>query len=227
MSFKTKIDYCGLATEGQLEIFSTTQNKSSSTVTAQDKNGDIIQDAVEVFGENEAPSCEYKIVGNLNLSNVKLGSINNGKFALGEVSFSTTAGGESSFSAKCEQVEDNATSECTYDIPTIALKKTHHAQIVWGCVDDAFGDGCHLQSSSYTATCTITKTDVEGVHKTHGVSAGELNATLTIKAVAGTIPTITKGEGWEITSPLTETNPDSEYPTYTVTLTKYLTGTHA
>jgi hypothetical protein len=89
------------------------------------------------------------------------------------------------------------------------------------------GEGCYLQTANYTASATITKATKDGVCIAHDVVEGRIEATVEIKQTGSASPSITAGSGWKITSPLTCTNPDADYPTYSATLTKYINRTGA
>lgn len=59
----------------------------------------------------------------------------------------------------------------------------------------------------------------------HDVSEGKIECAATITQTGSTTPTVTAGTGWKITSPLACDNPDADYPSYSITLTKYLSRT--
>lgn len=52
---------------------------------------------------------------------------------------------------------------------------------------------------------------------------GQLTVNLTILQTDSTAPTVTAGQDWVITAPLTCSNPDADYPSWTCTLSRYLT----
>jgi len=101
MAFKTKQDYYGLGQISGLVLIGTTENKSASTVEAQGEDGFVV--ATEMFGVRSAPSCEYIITGNVDISNVRFGSIttlsNLGNFVLTNFEINTSAGSAPTVSA--------------------------------------------------------------------------------------------------------------------------------
>lgn len=100
----------------------------------------------------------------------------------------------------------------------------HHAQ-TFGAFTYG-GTGAHLTQSTFTATCTINVASKDGVPLAHDITDGrlEVNGTLQVSDASYGTPTLSAASGWNITAPLTETNPDSDYPTYSFTVTKYLTA---
>lgn len=97
----------------------------------------------------------------------------------------------------------------------------HHAQILWSAFTLS-GEGCFLQSANYTAGGTISRATKDGETISYDVTDGQLTVDVTIIQTDDTGPTLSAGTGWEITSPLTCSNPDADYPTYTAQLSKYL-----
>lgn len=73
---------------------------------------------------------------------------------------------------------------------------------------------------------SISEATKDGVTIAHDLTDGRIEVTGTIQvsdASYGT-PALSCASGWTITAPLTQTNPDSDYPTYTFTIVKYLTA---
>ncbi len=223
MAFIAKVDYFGL--EGAaLDCSASNDGKSASVAEAKGNDGSIV--AHEVYGETIAPSCDYQMLGAWTSADdaLALGTVkvtDGASVCLGEISINTAAGSPPTISASGEQVEQGATADCTYKLPGFTLAKTHHAQILFKCATLG-GDGCHLSAANYTMSCSISKATVEGDCVTHDVVEGKIEAALTIVQTGTAIPTITAGEGWSVTAPLAGSNPDADYPTYSVTLTKYL-----
>lgn len=125
-----------------------------------------------------------------------------------------------------EVPKDSTHNDCYYEVPTASLKVCHHAQILWGCItntEDSVGQGVYLIQSSYTAQAQLTKATKDGTTLAYDVMEGQLTATLTFQQTGQAEPTYTKGSDWIITSPLTKSCPDADYPTWTVTLSKPLT----
>ena len=230
MAFIAKPDYFGLATSisGSLTLKSSTLNKSASVAEATDEKGDVVAD--EVFGEQAAPSVVYELKADLDLDDIKLGAIttvDSKPYALTSVSFNTAPGGVPEIQCSGEQVETGATTanSTTIELPEITLLKWHDAQIL-GSAFALSGTGCYLNGCNYSAKCDLTKATVDGNCVAHDVQNGRIEVQVTVVQTGSTSPTITAASGWEVTSPLTTDNPDEDYPTWTATLTKYLTSTH-
>ena len=85
------------------------------------------------------------------------------------------------------------------------------------------GTGCYLQSANYTAGGTISRATKDGETVAFDVVDGKLEVQLTIQQTGSTKPTVTAGSDWTITAPLTCSNPDADYPSWTCTLSRYLT----
>ena len=71
----------------------------------------------------------------------------------------------------------------------------------------------------------ISRGTVAGETVSHDVSGGVMRAKVTIDQTEDTEPTLTAGENWEISQPLTCDNPDEDYPVWTAELVKFLTST--
>lgn len=229
MSFQAKIDYYGLSS-GSSSVFVITdsnENKSAQVATGQDEKGDVV--AVEVYGEELAPSCSYVIKADATLGSIKIGEaqtvtgISDKKFTITNVSISTAAGSPPKIEVSGSEVPNDTThTDCTYTIPSATLEVCHHAQILWGAFTLG-GTGCYLTQANYTASGDLTKATKDGTTVSFDISNGQLVANITIQQTDSTSPTVTEGSGWEITSPLSKTSADASLPTWTCTLTKYLT----
>lgn len=226
MSFKAKTDFFGIAGNGFV-ITEANENRTASTVEGHNEKGDVV--AYEVFGETMSPECTYVLSANASLSSMQCGTPVNGtgdysgkKFTLGSLTINTSAGSPPSVQASGEEIPANTThSDCTYTFPAATLKMCHHAQILW----DAFtlsGTGCYLQQANYTAGGTISRATKNGETVAFDVVDGQLTVNITVLQTGIAIPTVTAGENWVITSPMTCSNPDADYPTWTCTLSRYL-----
>ena len=230
MSFKSKVDYFGLAKEGAVVVVSANEGKSAQTVEAAGQDGSIV--ASEVFGETMAPSCDYKLKAAMEFTAqapLKIGdvmTVDEKKFVRTNLSISTGAGSEPTVSASGEQVNDDAVTGCYFAIPAFKLLTKHHAQILFSAFE-LTGDGCHLTGANYTLSANLAKATKEGVCLAFDVTNGRIEAKVTVKQCGTAAPTLTPGDGWKITAPLTESNPDSDYPTFTATLVKYLAKSDA
>lgn len=227
MAFKTKQDYYDLSDKSGLVLVSTTENKSESVAEAQGENGFVV--ATQTYGVRSAPACDYVITSDVNLSGIVLGSINkisSDNFCLGEITVTTAAGSVPTLAASGSQVESGtAHGGCTCTMPTVNVSRLHHAQN-FGAFGLQAGFGAHLTQCTFTAQCTVSTADKDGTPLAHDIVDGRCTVTGTIQCSTSpyTLPVITPETGWELTSPLSETNPDGDFPTYTFTLTRYLTA---
>ena len=143
----------------------------------------------------------------------------------------TAAGSAPTFSASGEQVEEDSTGVCQYSIPAFEVTKKHHAQILFGAFSynktvsgGTTSTGVHLKSAAYTASGSITKGEKEGVCLTHDIVEGKIECAVEFVQVGDVKPEITPNleDGWDVTSKLTCSNPDADWPSWSATLTKYL-----
>ena len=228
MAFSIKPDYFGLGANAALSLKNSTLNKSASTAEAQNEIGDTV--AMEVFGEQSAPSVTYELIADLLLSAIKLGAVttvDSKPFVLASVSWNTAPGSVTELQCSGEQVEAGATTanSTTITLPALSLKKWHDAQIL-GEAFTLTGTGCYVNACNYTATADVSKATVDGEIVAHDIQNGRIEVSVTIVQTGSTAPTLAAGTGWEIVSPLTVDNPDEDYPTWTATLRKNLTSEH-
>lgn len=228
MSFQAKTDVFGIA-DSSLVILETQGGETATNVEATGADGSVV--ANEVAGEVAAPSCTLQLKADVSKAAGawKLGgvSVSDGKsFAMGEVRISTSGGGIPSISVSGVQVEDGAAEGCYYKVPEFSLSKAHHAQILFGAFTLS-GTGCHLTAADYVIGCDVNVATVNALPVAFDVARGRIEAVVSIKQCGSVKPTLTAGDGWSVTSPLSSSNPDAEYPTYSATLTKYLAKSHA
>lgn len=120
-----------------------------------------------------------------------------------------------------EEVPANShcSSDCYYDAPTASIECCHHAQILFSAFTLS-GQGAYLTGANYSIECELTKATKDGDTVCYDITGGKVTVSLTIQGTGGsTAPTVTPGTNWKITSPVTQSNPDSGYETYTCTLT--------
>lgn len=109
-------------------------------------------------------------------------------------------------------------------MPNVSISPLHHAQ-TFGAFTYS-GTGAHLTQSTFAAECTVSTADKDGVPLAHDIVGGRVtvNGTIQVSNSSYGTPTITPSNGWGLTQPLTETNPDGDFPTYTFGLTNYLSA---
>ena len=227
MAFATKTDPFGIVgSAGILECVSVTDNNTASVAEAHDENGSFV--AHEVFGEQIAPSAEYKVKKSGDIEDVKLGAVttyDSKRVVLTNLTVNTSAGGETTVSASGEQVEASSDGTCPaqFELPDIPVGVCHHAKVLFSAFSLS-GTGCYLQSANYTFACSVGKATKDGVPIAHGVYEAYAEAQVEIIQTGSADPTITvpQNSNWFISSPLSKTNPDADYPTWSATLRMHL-----
>jgi len=238
MAFIAKTDPFDLEVEDAIVCTETNDNASASMAEPTDEYGDAIAAAAFQYAPKMAPSASYKLAASCTIS-LELGAVTeykNKRIALKSVTVNTSAGSEPTISASGEQVEDDDAGTCagTFILDALAVGVCHKAQIL----DSAFtlaGSGCHVKSCSLTAECEIPATTKDGVTIAHAVVNGRVTVQVEILQVGateptvtnsipqtGTAPTIVAGNGYKVASPLSCSNPDADYPVWTMTLVKHL-----
>lgn len=128
MSLLTKQDYYGLGGSG-FEVESTSENRSVG-FTAEARGEDNFLVKVEVGDDVLAPTVNYVATSDVNISNVKIGSVNtiDGKqIALGNLTITTAAGEAVKATASGSQIEDGGSAHCTATLSGIELDSLFHA----------------------------------------------------------------------------------------------------
>lgn len=123
--------------------------------------------------------------------------------------------------ASGQQIEDGGIAHCTCTLSAITLTGLYHAQD-FGLFTVSNGQ---LTDCTFNADGDIGTAEVDGVIKSSDLVGGRVTITGTIVGVtdAGQIstPTITLktlgGKTGVLTQPLSETNPNGDFPTYTFT----------
>lgn len=230
MSFKSKIDFCGLADGTNIILKSHDYGRSSSNTTCANDEGDVID--ATVFGHVIDPSNNYALKGDITSLSIVLGGVNtvqvdneNKYFMLKSVSIGTSNSGEVSLAAAAEQVP-SATPARTYTVVVNNLKQRNKAQIL-NSLFSLSGDNVHLQSASYTFSVDSTITTVDGERVTWDCYNGKIVAAIDVKEAGTTIPTITPGSNAFVTildGDPSESRPDSDYASVTASVTRYLTA---
>ena len=224
--FSAPVNYWG--TIDGLTPKSSSDGKSSSVAEAPNEYGDTA--AHDVYGETLNPQTEYAVTGEVDLSDIVLGSIHTigtgaaaKKLMLTQVAISTQAGNPPTVTISGVEVENGATAKRTYALAG-TLTPRSKAQDVCG----AFTASASFTQINTTASVDPHVQTVGGVPVASDASHGriEVQATMTDGAGNGAI-TAASGGGFTVTASPTETNPDANYITRAATATKYLTGTEA
>lgn len=224
MSLSTRLNYFGIlvdAEDGAILSQTDSDNKKDFVVKASSRSstGDII--ARDNVVEEGAPTSSFKVksAGTLTLKLGEVKTLDTKKYAANNLKITTSVAAPPTVEISGEQLGDSATDSSTYDLPAITLTPRHKAVIL----AEAFtmtGEGCSLTECSLEAKCTITRARNRGTYLSHDVSDGEIVVSATIEQSGSTKPVVTAASGWEITAPLSDSNPEEGYTTWTVELTK-------
>lgn len=230
MSFKSKIDFCGLSNGTTILLKSHDEGRSSSDATCANDEGDVI-DATQ-FGHVMDPSNDYALKGDLTNFQIVLGGVNSVTigsetkyFMLKSVSINTSNSGEVGLSAQAEEVP-SATPARTYTIVVPSIRQRNKAQIL-GSLFTLTGTNVHLQSAKYTYSVDSTITTVDGERVTWDCYGGKIVASIEVKEAGNTAPTVTPAEGNFVTilsGDPSESRPDSDYASVSAEVTRYLTA---
>lgn len=224
MALPPKIDYCGLGSVEGLVLNDHNDNASATYLEKQGGDGAIC--ATEMFGERKAPSNSYRLNDDVSLDDIVLGAVKTvggKKFALKEFSVTTGGGQPPQVAASCQQIEDDpAYDPCTFTLPELTLKKWFHAQVMSGV--SVLGDKCEVVSTNFKATCDIPLAEDDGEIIASDTANGKIEEQLTILQYGDTVPTVSVPDGseWVVSAPLSCTRPDSDFPTWTVTVSRAL-----
>lgn len=225
MSFQEKTDYFNFADDSTIVITASDENKSATIVQAHDEKGDIV--AQEIVGQTAAPACTYVLKADASTGTWYMGkpiAVGSKYYTIASISISTGAGTPPSIQITGEEIPTNSHTDCYYTVPSTTIEMCHHAQKLFGAFSSS-GTGCYLTQANYTVSGGLTKATKDGETIAYDISDGKIEAALTFVSTSGSAPTLSVGTGWEMTSPLTKSEPDSDYNQYTCTLTKNLTHT--
>lgn len=203
---------------------SSSDGKTSSLAEAQNSYGDTA--AHDVYGEVLAPSTEYAVTGEVDLSDISLGTIHTSggkKLMLTEVVVNTQAGQPPTVSISGVEVESGATDKRTYACSGTLTPRSKAQDVT----------GAFTASDKFTQITTTFAVDphvetVGGTPVASDASHGriEVQATMTDGAGNASITAATGG-GFTVTASPAETHPDANYVTRTATATKFLAGTES
>ena len=224
MSFKTKTEPYGIADGTNIVVLDTQGGETAQNVEAVGEDGSVVANTVTETLLNPSATLALKAAITKALGDWKLGNVSTSdtkKFALEKIEITTTAGAAASIRISGKQVQSDATTGCTYSVPAFTLTTKHHAQILFSAFSLS-GTGCHLTSATYTIEGTINLVTKDGSVIGFDIVQGKIEVSVSIKQCGSAAPELTAGDGFQVTSPLAETNPDADYPTFTATLTKYL-----
>ena len=227
MSWAAKQDYCGLADGTAIKCKDSNENRSGSYLEKTGQHGDIV--ATKLYGTaNATPANVYTIAKEKSLS-VTLGSVqtvDGHQYMLKSVSISTGSATEPTMSATAVQVEDGATTGNCFKCPEFTLSPDDVAQILF----DAFtvgGDGCTLTQCNAEISCDVGLSKVNDDPVASDPHTAHIQLAITILQTGDAAPTVTPTDGWELSAPLSCSDPDSDLPTWTCSVSRPLTKTMA
>lgn len=230
MALLSKIDYYGLAGSGFVAE-STSEGKTAGyQAEARGEDGFLV--AIDVGPDRQAPTVNYVATSNATISSIVIGSVttigtgaDTHKVALGGVTITTSAGEPVRMTATGSEIEENGVAHCTATLTGISLSSLFHAQD-FGLFTVANGQ---LTDSTLTIEGNIGTADVDGVIKASDLVGAAIRVSGTIVGVsdAGAIatPTVTINTPsgnvlpGVMTQPLTQTNPNGDFPTYEFEIT--------
>ena len=235
MSFKSKIDFCGLADGTSIVLKSHTEGRSSSVATCENDEGDTID--ATVFGHVINPSNTYALKTDLEDFVIVLGSVktvnlgtqqspDNHHFALKQVAINTSKSSKVSITAQAEEVA-SATAARTYTITIASLKQRNKAQVL-NSLFTLTGTNAHLQSANYTFSVNISHTTVDGERVTFDVYGGKVVVAVEAKQAGTAAPVVAAGSASGtvviLSGDNSESRPDSDYASVSAEVTQYLTA---
>lgn len=228
MSWDNKTDYCGLAVAGKLAIKGSTMNRSGQYLEKAGKSGAIC--ATKAFGTLDAPNCEYTVEQPYTFAAgaIKLGAVTtvDGKrYSLASIHYECGADQEPVFSATSQEIEPTSdTTQRTFDVPSFSISPDEAAEILMSAFTLA-GTGCELTKCTLDASANVKPHTINGNPVASDVTMGHVTVQIEVLQHGETAPTLTPASGWDVSSPLTSTDPDSDFPTWTATLSNPLAYT--
>lgn len=233
MAFAPKIDFCGLSSIGDGKILVRNHKKNGSNETYMPTGGSNEYLAVEVFGEDAAPTNDYGLSGKVEFAEgdltlgktIEVGPDNAKKsYALEQVTISTNGGSPVTISATSQLVDKPIA--CQFKVPAFTLETKHHAQILFGAF--TLGTSDTLTACSATIGSKVTKDKLVGKVISSDVGQGIITVTGTILSKTGNAPTFAaKDDSWIVTKPPepSEDNPETAFMSYTFEVVKILPKT--
>jgi len=239
MSWEAKTDYCDLVVANKLLVKSSNTNTTSQYLEKHGADGSYVK--TKVFGTRSAPANTYTVADDVTFTGKKLGAVKaveQKAYALEKISWSTGADQEPTVDASAQEVKAGSATGNYFEIPEFTISPDQIAQIPsfkfpvpQGQTAQSVaaftlgGADCELQTCGGEVSCKVGTNDKNGDPQAHDVTNGHIVLNVTIAQYGETVPTITPGSGWDISSPLTVDDPDSDMPSWTATLTHPLEKT--
>ena len=218
--FSAPVNYWG--TIDGLTAKSSSDGKNSNEAEAQNQFGDTL--AHDEYGETLAPSVEYAVTDEVDLSDIVLGKVytfgtsNAKKLMLTQCQVNTQAANPPTVTLSGVEVESSATDKRLYELEGTITPRSR-AQDVAG----AFANDEKITAVNTTYSVDPHVQTVKGTPVASDASHGKVEAQATMTDGTGS-GTLSAGTGFTITASAAESDPDAGYRTLTATATKYMTG---
>ena len=186
---------------------------TSQLAVAMNSKGDVA--ASDVYGERTAPSCDFVVTGEVDLSDIELGSVT-GDVMLTQVVVNTQAGQMPTVTLSGISVETSATAQRTVALSG-TLKPRSRAQDIAG----GFGSSDSLTQCNTTYKLEPALAEVKGDVKASDAYDARIEVNGTWTDPTGALAP-TAGTNFTITAIAASSNPDSDYRSVTATATKFL-----
>ena len=225
MALSTKIDHFGLASANLVLAGSSSKTPAYAVqATAQDGCGNVV--GRTHTGDQGTVESNYRLKGEATIA-ASLGAVttkDDSIAVLTGLTINTAAGSPPTVQATGEILPIGATEVTEISLGSITVTARHCAQMMMSAVtatEDAKVIECTL-----TASCSFTRTLVDGVTVSHDLSAGLLTVTATATSVLGS-GTLAAGTGWTATALPSKTEDEDGYFTITIEVVKDLTSAAA
>jgi len=216
MSIGVSTDYLGLATTN-LKVTNAAENATINTAEAVNERGDIVARAT--YESLTAPSCEYTVCGDYDMTTFALGELKATDFIINGFTISTAGGTAPKVTATAGLVTSGAVEGYTYPNPAFTLKSAFEAQALFAAFALTADEDNYIQSCNATGQCSLPRgLDESGETCAFDVSGATIEVTAEICMLSSTVPTITPAANWTVTSPATPTETNTAYTIYSITL---------
>ena len=226
MALSTRIDYFGQSANAVIKQIDDDANAGFPVnVTAENERGDIIARDVSAAAQ-DAPSANFVCfaAGDVDLYLGAVTTYATSRIScLNGISIQTAKATPAAVTLSGEELQAGATVSSTIAVGSITLSPRHKAQNLMSSFTLS-GTGCHLISCGLECKGNITRATKDGVTLAHDISGASIIISATVVQSGATAPTIEATEGWKITKPKSQKNPDSGYTEWTFETTKDLTS---
>lgn len=237
-TFNGGIDYFGLEdlTSDALKVKSSNENFTDELAQGENGKGDVV--AQDRYNEQATPSADYSCVGEVTLSDLKLGTVNTVSgfprpIMFTGINFQTQSKSEVTCSCTGMAVEPGAETKRTYTLPAITFTPRHRAQDILNILDIKVGNTAatetqaEITQASYNFTVEGTLASPKGVTLGSDCHGGKCEASFTIGCwvsnVTVALTSAAASAGWSLSKP-TATDPENGYHEITCTATLPIIG---